>query len=387
MQAVRDILSTLVGIPSVTSMSNGPLLDAVEALLQPHGWVTQRLPYVASDGIEKANLLAVPRRFQERLPEVEMLFACHTDTVPYRGEWAGATRLEERGGALHGCGSCDVKGAMAGLLAAAQQVRADELQIPIAYAFTAEEEIGCIGVTKLITSGAVRPRRVIVCEPTSLRPATAGKGYGLAEVRVRGREAHSAFPQRGVSAIQIAARLMVALERWLSSGELPTDTRFSPPCTTFNIGVIEGGSAKNIVAGKCRFLVEWRPLPSEDPRHGGEIVRRLAAEIAADAPQCYIEVEVLRADRGFANAVDAPMGAALSALLSKPETGISFGSEATRFAAIAEEAVVIGPGDMETAHSERECVPLHELEAWTETVRQMLICGPVAWSVPGRTSV
>jgi len=386
MQTAKEILSTLVGIPSVTSMSNGPLLDAVEALLRPRGWVTQRLPYVASDGIEKANLLAVPRRFHDRLPEVELLFVCHTDTVPYRCEWTGATRLEERDGALHGCGSCDVKGSMAGLLAAVQQVPADELQVPVAYAFTAEEEIGCIGATKLVASGLVRPRRVVVCEPTSLHPATAGKGYGLAEVRVHGQEAHSAFPQRGVSAIQLAARLMVALERWLSSGKQPTDARFSPPCTTFNVGVIHGGSAKNIVAGECRFLVEWRPLPSEDPRQGGEIVRQLAAEVAAEASRCSIEVETLRADRGFTNVAGAPLGAALSVLLGKPETGISFGSEATRFAAIAEEAVVIGPGDMETAHSERECVPLHELEAWTETVRQMLIHGLVACTVPGLTS-
>ena len=385
MQTAKEILSTLVGIPSVTCMSNGPLLDAVQALLEPCGWVTQRLPYVASDGIEKANLLAVPARFHERLPEVEMLFACHTDTVPFRGEWAGATRMEERDGVLHGCGCCDVKGAMAGLLAAAQQVRADEFESPVACVFTAEEEIGCIGAAKLVASGAVRPRRVIVCEPTSLRPATAGKGYGLAEVRVRGREAHSAFPERGVSAIQIAARLMVALERWQDRGDCLTDARFSPPRTTFNIGVIEGGSAKNIVAGECRLLVEWRPLPSEDPRLGGEMVQRLAAEIAAEAPRCSIDVEIVRADRGFANPPGAPLGAALCALLGTAETGISFGSEATRFAAIAEEAVVIGPGDMETAHSERECVALDELEAWTEAVRKVLVGGPVARAVPGLT--
>lgn len=378
MQTAKEILSKLVRVPSVTSMSNGPLLAAIEEILRPTDWVTQRLPYIASDCLEKANLLAVPRRFQDQLPNVETLFVCHTDTVPFRSEWSGATELQERNGVLHGCGSCDVKGAMAGLLAAAQQVITANLHAPVAYAFTAEEEIGCIGATKLVASGAIHPRRVIVCEPTSLCPATAGKGYGLAEVHVLGHEAHSAFPARGVSAIQIAARLIVALEMWQSTANRLRDARFHPPHTTFNIGVIQGGSAKNIVAGACRFLVEWRPLPSEDSRLGGEIVQRLAAEIAAQAPGVSIDVKIARADPGFANPPDSSLGATLSTMLGKPEIGISFGSEATRFAVLAEEAVVVGPGDMETAHSERECVPLQELETWTQTVKEILIHGAVA---------
>jgi acetylornithine deacetylase len=214
-----------------------------------------------------------------------------------------------------------------------------------------------------------------VCEPTSLQPATAGKGYGLAEVKVQGREAHSAFPERGVSAIQAAARLIAALEQGQSSADRLRDARFNPPRTTWNVGVIQGGSAKNIIAGGCRFLVEWRPIPSENPRLGGEIVQRLAAEVAAAVPGCSIDVRILRADAGFANPPGAALGARLTNLLGRPETGISFGSEAQRFLTLAEEAVVIGPGDMRTAHSERECVPLDELETWTETVKDILLRG------------
>lgn len=377
MQTATEILTQLVRTPSVTSMSNGPLLAVIEELLGSRGWITQRLPYMASDGIEKANLLAIPRRFHAGLPNVETLFACHTDTVPYHSGWSGATEPQVRNGALHGCGSCDVKGAMAGLIAAALQVDAEGFSAPVAFAFTAEEEIGCIGATKLIASGAIRPRRVVVCEPTSLRPATAGKGYGLAEVRVQGREAHSAFPACGVSAIQVAARLIFALEEWQRTADRLRDARFDPPYTTFNVGVIQGGSAKNIVAGECRFLVEWRPLPSENPRLGGEVVERLAAQVTAEIAGCSIEVQITRADAGFANPPGSSLGSTLSAFLGRPEMGICFGSEATRFAVLAEEAVVIGPGDMETAHSERECVPLDELEAWTEAVKQILLRGAV----------
>ncbi len=373
MQTAKEILRTLVAIPSVSSMSNTRLLDAVERTLAPQDWFMLRLPYVATDGIERANMLALPRRFQGALPEVELLFVCHTDTVPFQSQWTDATELRERAGALHGCGACDVKGAMAGLLAAALAVNPEALPAPVAFAFTAEEEIGCIGATRLAASGAIRARRAVVCEPTSLRPATAGKGYGLAEVRLMGREAHSAFPARGVSAIHAAAELIVALEQWQRSGDKPRDLRFNPPYTTFNVGVIHGGTAKNMVPGECTFLVEWRPLPHEDPMHGGETVQRLAAEVAVRNPGCAIDVRILRADAGFRNPSSSGLGAALSRILGRPETGISFGSEATRFAGLVDEAVVVGPGDMETAHSEREYIPEDELKAWTEAVKHLLL--------------
>lgn len=276
---------------------------------------------------------------------------------------------------LHGCGACDVKGSLAGLLAAALRVDAENIPVPVAFAFTAEEEIGCIGATKLVASGFIKPRYVVVCEPTSLRPATSGKGYGLAEVHVSGREAHSAFPAKGASAINAAAQIIARLEQWQLSSERTQDAVFNPPYTTFNVGLIGGGTAKNIISGKCSFLVEWRPIPSEEPHLGGEIVKQLAQEIAQQRPECIIEVRVLRADRGFANPASARLGAALSAMLNRSETGISFGSEATRFATIAREAVVIGPGDMETAHSEREKIPIQELEEWAEVVTHLLLHG------------
>jgi acetylornithine deacetylase len=373
--AASAILRELVAIPSVSALSNLPLLDAVAASLEPHGWATVRLPFSASGGIAKANLLIVPRQFLASLCHVELLFVCHTDTVPYRNSWLAATTLEARDGMLHGCGACDVKGALAGLMAAALRVDAPALKLPVAFALTADEEIGCLGATRLVASGTLRARQAIVCEPTSLRPATAGKGYGLAEVRVRGQEAHSAFPAKGVSAIGVAARLIVAIEELADAAGEPLDARFNPPRATFNVGLLRGGTAKNIVAGECSFLVEWRPLPRQDARSGGERLVQLAAAIADAHPGCSIEVDLQRAEPGFHNAPDSALGAALCRLLGEAETGISFGSEATRLSAIADEVVVIGPGDMETAHSERECVPLRELERWTDAVEHLLLHG------------
>ncbi len=375
MLGTSEILRTLVAIESVSSLSNAPLLDEIQSLLEPHGWFIQRFPYIAADGLEKANLLAIPGRFKDALPAVELLFVCHTDTVPFRPEWAAATNLTQQGGFLHGCGSCDVKGSLAALISAALQVDTASMKSTVAFAFTAEEEIGCIGATKLVASGAIRPRNVIVCEPTSLHPATAGKGYALAEVNIRGREAHSAFPYRGASAINAAASFIVKLEQLQQQPAAHSDARFTPPVTTFNVGVLNGGTAKNIVAGACSFLVEWRPLPSEDPALGGFRLKEIAVAVSSEHPGCEIEVKVLRTDAGFANPASDLLGATLCRLLNRTETGISFGSEATRFSAIAQAVVVVGPGDMETAHSERERVPIDELEEWTGIIKHLLLQG------------
>jgi len=370
-----DVLRDLVAIPSESAASNVRVIAYAERLLHAHGWHTQRMTYADANGVEKANLIAVPEQHKDGLPQVELAFVCHTDTVPYRREWADALRLREADGMLHGCGACDVKGSLACLLAAAADTDARDLHRPVALVLTADEEIGCVGTTRLLAKDAVRPRFAVVCEPTSLRPATAGKGYGLAQVRVTGREAHSAFPARGVSALFVAAEMLRAIEVWGGDDSGLRDYLFEPPRTTYNVGLLQGGTAKNIIPGACAMTVEWRPLPEEDAAAGGRRLQALVRAVGARHASCTIDVEFLRADDGFARKADAKLGPRLAAMLGRPECGISFGSEATRFAKVAEEVVVIGPGDMQTAHSDRECVPVDELAEWTDALKKLLTTG------------
>jgi acetylornithine deacetylase len=366
------LLRDLVGIPSVSAVSNVPLIVYTERLLQDRGWHARRVAYVGADGVEKANLIAVPVQHAGELPEVELAFVCHTDTVPYRAEWADALRLRQADGLLHGCGACDVKGSLACLLAAVVETDAASLTTPVALVLTADEEIGCVGTTRLLAAGAIRPRYAVVCEPTGLRPATAGKGYGLAQVRVTGREAHSAFPAKGVSAVFMAAEYVRAIEAWGKDDAGLRDALFDPPRTTYNVGLMQGGTAKNVIPGECVMTVEWRPLPGEDAAEGGRKLRELARAVEAAYAGARIEVDVLRADAGFARKADARLGPMLARTLGRAECGISFGSEATRFAQVADEVVVTGPGDMQTAHSDRECVAVEEMAAWTECVKGLL---------------
>jgi acetylornithine deacetylase len=392
----QEILRELVGIASPSSVSNVPVLLWVEGFLRPLGWRVELLPYVDEVGVEKANLIARPGDEDGELPaRVELAFVCHTDTVPFAVGWGGALALEERDGMLHGCGACDVKGALACFLAAVSsisEINRNSLDPPeptsqvrdaghpdlsdsqgfgsVALILTADEEVGCRGMERLLAGRLVGLRigSAVVSEPTSLRAGIAGKGYGLARVTVDGREAHSAFPGQGISAISAAARLIVRIEEALAGGS--EDGLFDPPRTTLNVGVIEGGTAKNIVAGRCSFLVEWRGVPGDLPgRVLGEL-RRIADDSSRDG--VLIRVEGLRDEAGFAPAATGPLRDRLAGLLDGEPIGISFGSEASRLARIADEVIVIGPGNMRTAHSERECVPVAELKKWTAVLRELL---------------
>lgn len=372
-----EILRELVAIPTPSAVSNLPLLHWVAEFVSRCRWRSEIVPYLDPAEVEKANLIAWSG-MGEHPEQFDLAFVCHTDTVPFAANWSGALRLEERDGHLHGCGSCDVKGALACFLAALSRVGVENVQGSWGLILTADEEIGCKGMERLLASRPLRIGSAIVSEPTSLRSGIAGKGYGLARVTVRGREAHSAFPARGVSAIVAAGRLIAEIDNTLGGSDEQADTLFDPPRTTWNIGTIEGGAAKNIIPGSCSFLVEWRPVPGEAPDAFLDRLRAIIASVELQQPEAHFELELLRADAGFASAAGGSLQKQLAELLGTTLTGISFGSEASRLARVADEVVVIGPGDMQTAHSERECVPVVELETWTGALAELLQQGESA---------
>lgn len=366
-------LKSLVGIPSVSRISNRAVIDYAAAALHQARWQTREAHYTDDAGVEKINLIAAPPGQDVSESAAELVFFCHTDTVPYSPEWREATTPRVRDGLLHGCGACDVKGFLACLLAAVAEMEPSKLGAGLRIALTADEEIGCLGAARLLASEAIRPRRVIVGEPTSLTPARAGKGYCLAEVTVFGREAHSALPQEGRSAIYRAARLITAIEELGKELAKEPHSFFSPEFTSLNIGTIRGGTAKNVIPGQCCFELEWRPIPGwrRDSTFVGSILA-LGEELRRSDPDFRCELEVVRQQRGFETAADAQLVRKMEALTGRPATSIPFASEANLLGGVAEETVVFGPGNMQTAHSDRECVPIAELEEAVAILKQLM---------------
>jgi acetylornithine deacetylase len=370
------LLDALIRIPSVSAMKNRPLIEFVEGVLRGHGWNFRELPYQDTNGVEKVNLLATPPWQKANDFAVDLALVCHTDTVPYSAEWNEAVAPQVIGDAMHGCGACDVKGFLACLLTALLKSPEAHFASTVALVLTAEEEIGCAGSRHLLEADLLRPRHVVVGEPTSLRPARAGKGYSLAEIRVVGKEAHSAHPAYGVSAINRAAKLIGKIEQYarsLQEAQVGADARiFDPPYTTFNVGTIEGGTAKNIVPGECKFLLEWRPLPGDAMGEVPGIVVRIVQKLRMHDPEFQYELNLLREQPGFDTATHSPLVRRWTEISGREAIGVPFGTEAPVMATLADDTIVVGPGDMRTAHSPRECVPLAELELCVEYLTALI---------------
>ncbi|WP_420236636.1 acetylornithine deacetylase [Telmatobacter bradus] len=370
MKTAREHLEALIRIPSPSAVSNRPLIEYAKHELAALGWSTRELAYRDAQGVEKVNLIAAPPTQDVHRAEVDLAFVCHTDTVPYASHWAEATAPAEHNGNLHGCGACDVKGYLACLLAAAATLQSFTQQLRIV--LTAEEEIGCIGAAHLMASGAIKPRRAVIGEPTSLHPARAGKGYCLGEVVVLGAEAHSAHPQQGASAIYGAATLIKQMEALSQQLTTTRNEFFDPPFTTINVGTITGGSAKNIIPGRCVFLVEWRPIPGTAADDVAHALEAIVAHFNNAEEKLRATFTVQRRQPGFETPAASPLVQRVEALSGKQAVAIPFGTEASHLAAVAEEIVVFGAGDMRSAHSEREFVPLRALEQATTILAALM---------------
>lgn len=372
---VVDTLAELVRIDSRSSNSNEAVIDYARARVEAAGLRTRVMSYKDESGVEKFQLLAFAPRETD---EVELALVGHTDTVPFDPAWAEALTLSEREGKFYGRGACDTKGFIAAALSAVEETDLSKLARTLAVVLTADEEVGCLGAKRLAQARPFRVRHAVVGEPTSLQPMRAGKGYCLAEVLVRGREAHSAYPNLGASAVTRAARLVTRVERIAEGLKRDAHAGFDPPYTTVNVGLIEGGTAKNVVAGFCRFTLEWRPVPGQRPGLVAELVRREVESLRREDSDFDCELRVVRLDGGMETEARAPLVRALEEAAGRAAGTIAFGTEAPQLAEMGADAVVFGPGDIRVAHRTGEFVPASELTEAVSILRRVIerFCGP-----------
>jgi acetylornithine deacetylase len=365
---VETTLKDLVAIDSVSSRSNAEIIAYLKTRCAALGLHVRTYAHIDENGIDKLNLTATTSDDSE----IQLALVGHTDTVPYDPNWNEALQLTERDGKLFGRGSCDTKAFIAAALTAIESIELAQLKKPLALVFTADEEIGCLGARRLAKAKPFTARYAIVGEPTSLQPMRAGKGYCLAEVTVRGREAHSAYPQIGASAIFRAARLIGRIERIAEQLQSDQHEDFDPPYTTINVGVIKGGSAKNVVPGECRFTLEWRTIPGQKPDFVLNALRQEVAHLRSTDPDFECEIDAARADDSFETAADSELVQFLEQASGKSASTVAFGTEAPSMIALGAAAIVFGPGNIREAHRTGEFVPTTELEQCVEILRRSI---------------
>ena len=365
---VVTFLEDLVAFPSVALTPNVDLIAHVEDLLRPY---CTDIVLTHDETETKANLFATIG------PAADggVMLAGHSDVVPVDpDDWATppfvATRLGDR---IYGRGTADMKGFVACALALVPRWAALDLVRPVHVALTFDEEDGFHGAPILIDSlaGTPRPAAAIVGEPTGLQLIGAHKGCYEYTTTVTGMNGHSSRPTEAVSAVHHATRWISALLDLDAelAGRAQADSRFEPPHTTTNVGVVGGGLARCTVAGECSFEWEMRPVQGGDAGFVKErmaaVEAKLLAEMRAVHPEAAIETEAVCEIDGLEWVDASPALDLMRSLLGgDPPVGVvAYGTEAGLYQAAGIPSVVWGPGDIAVAHRPDEFVEVGDLEA------------------------
>jgi acetylornithine deacetylase len=373
-----DMTKRLVAFDTTSRNSNLALIEFVRDYLDGYG-VKSELVFDATGA--KANLYATIGP-QDR---GGILVSGHTDVVPVDDQdWhTDPFKITEKDDRLYGRGSADMKGFIATLLSLVPVLAQRKLREPIHLSFSYDEEIGCIGVRTLIDvlkDRPNKPRLAIVGEPTGMQVGTGHKGKHTLRCHVHGHEAHSSLVHQGVNAIEAAAELVAKLKeiarRKRDHG--PFDPDFQPPYSSVHTGLIQGGTALNIVPRDCIFDFEVRPLPGDDvPAIVAELrefaATRLLPEMHAVRSETSILIEELSAAPGLVTAPDheaTQLAAALSG--ANGTIKVPFGTEGGLFAEAGIPTVICGPGSIDQAHKPDEFVALDQI-ARCEAFLQRLI--------------
>jgi len=374
----RDILARLVGFPTVSRESNLDCIAYIRDLLAGHGIPSHTVPNAEGT---KANLYATVG------PMVPggVVLSGHTDVVPVEAQvWTSDPwTLTERDGRLYGRGTCDMKGFVALMLAAAGEAAGRPLVRPLHLAFSYDEEVGCTGAPSMVREMAERlplPDAVIVGEPSEMRVVSGHKSSLSFFTEVTGHTVHSSEVHRGVSAVMTAARLVTWFEDTMAENRERADTAspFDPPYTTLHCGQIGGGTAANVVAAACSFVSDVRSIPEENPtdflsRYEAYVRERIEPGMHAIAPGTGVRILRRGHVPGLIPVPDSP-----AERLARRITGdngthvVSYGTEAGIFQGAGWPAVVCGPGSIAQAHAADEYITVAQFEAGRRFVDQVV---------------
>ncbi len=305
-----------------------------------------------------------------------LLFESHMDTVP-AAEWGDAAfQPLVDGRRVVGRGACDDKGSLLAMAIALRRVldRGVRPPAPIWLLAAADEEYAQTGIQHFARGFAGRLRGAVFGEPTQLSPIVAHKGIVRWDLTVHGRSAHSARPELGVNAILGMRRVLDAI----AHVERELQQRFIAPLVggpTLTVTRIQGGRTRNAVPDACTIALDVRIVPGMEPAETREtIVSLLAALDHVDLSHGETQVAM----RPLDTAMEAPFSRevlrACQAVTGADAAfaGVPYGTDAAWFPADV-PAIVLGPGDIATAHTAREEIDVAEVEQAVEIYTRLML--------------
>lgn len=364
---VLELTKALVRFQTVSSQENSALTDYLEPIFAENGFELERIDYHDARGVFKRTLVA--RKGQG---EGGIGFFSHCDTVP-GGGWSSAdpwTPVVE-GDRLIGLGACDMKGPLAASIVAAAPLDGASLSKALIVAVTSDEEIGYQGAREMLERSELlrdaKLRYAIVPEPTSLAPVYAHKGGAGVEVTAHGLAAHTST-DAGISANFLIAPFLADMAELAK--EVKRDTsyhrpEFVPPTPGFNMTIDDFGTAGNVFAVKSVASIGFRPMP-------GDRSEELLALIIAKAEAHGLEVTRSKHMPGFSTDPGSPIVQAVAVATDRAPKTVSYGSEASLYAADGYESVLCGPGDIRQAHTDGEWIEIAQLREAVDVYAQLI---------------
>ena len=367
---VEEILSKLVSFPVLGGESNLSILNWIKEYVESYGIETHLVPN------KEGNKASLHCRIG---PDVDggIILSGHMDVVPVEGqEWTtDPFVLTDKGdGKLYGRGSCDMKGFLACCLAALPRMVQTDLKKPIYFAFSYDEEIGCLAAPELAqhinTFYKETPKYALIGEPSLMQPTVGQKGIYIMETFVNGSAGHSSRIKQEVSAIHEAARLILWLEKKMDEliAAKRLDERFTPPHSSIHIGLVQGGIAPNVIADKAQFHWDLRTIPKDDLHSIVQEYFSHCSKREAELRKIFPDFEIknvehhppvppldTKADDDVVSLVKRISG-------NEKLDAVSYAAEAGQFANEGFQSVICGPGSIAQAHRADEFIAKEQLE-------------------------
>ena len=307
-----------------------------------------------------------------------LLLSGHTDTVPadpasWKSDPLSLTETEDR---YTGLGSIDMKGFFAFAADAAASFSGKKLREPLYILATSDEETTMNGAKAFMEQASIRPRAVIIGEPTSLTPVYKHKGYMAFRVIAHGRRAHSSNPAEGINAIEIMHRAIAGIMKFRDSLKKFRSSDFKVPEPTLNIGIIRGGDSPNSVPDTCVMQFDVRPTELTPVDFIEKEVRKAIAQSAGEYSGS-IEIEDLYPPLpAFGGGKDQPVVRKLAELSGNEPVTVGYATEAGLLSALTQNTVVFGAGSISNAHQPDEYLLKKEIEPMSRILREIicLIC-------------
>ena len=373
-----EILKKLIAFDTVSSNSNLELISFCKQILENAG---AKVTIIKNKEVRKCNLFATIG--SENQPGI--ILSGHTDVVPVKNQaWATnpfqLTQIDDR---LYGRGTADMKSFVACALHAATKASSMNLKTPLHFAFSYDEEIGCVGVRsliKMLKSAPFKPLFCIVGEPTLMQVMSGHKGKVNAAVFIKGKEAHSALTTKGLNSIYMASELIQGIQNIQNNlmNNSEHDNDFEVPYTTLQVGKIEGGVAVNIVPSSSTFLFEIRNTVKDNPDLIIRDIEKLSEKIVKlhidKFPDTSIEIKVISEYPPLNTLKNADVISFLNGLTGNNNVEkVSFGTEGGLFSnELNIETAICGPGSMDQGHKPNEYIEKAQIDLCDQMLENLL---------------